>query len=59
MDSIRLMTEGIHGEVENDPKRLATFRRVASEIVAMDHKMDGPMPPEVEAFVRRYHAPDA
>ena len=59
MDFIRLMTEEGLADAGEDPKRAHTLARLAADIMAMDDKMDGPMPPEVEAFVQRYHAPDA
>lgn len=47
---------------ESDPdgaKRRAHFRHLAREIVNHAAEMQGPMPPEFEAFVREYGGPDA
>jgi hypothetical protein len=59
MDFIKLMTEDVPAEERDHPKRPQTLARFAADIRSMEHKMDGPMPPEVEAFVQRYHTPDA
>jgi hypothetical protein len=39
--------------------RAAHLARFAREILSSEDKMDGPMPPEVAAFVQRYATPDA
>ena len=47
---------------DSDPdfaKRREHLRHVAREIVDHATEMDGPMPPNFEAFVREYRAPDA
>ena len=59
MDFIRLMTEEGLADAGEDPTRAHTLARLAADIMAMDNRMDGPMPPEVEAFVQQHRAPDA
>jgi hypothetical protein len=42
---------------ESDPDREVRLSEIARELVKLDDKMAGPMPPEVEGFVKRYAPP--
>ena len=59
LDSIRAVTKSLGSGEQPSEAQARAFARAVAEIVKMEEKMDGPMPAEVEAFVRQYAPPDA
>ena len=54
LDSMRPMTEALERDPDLARREGVDLAQIADELAKLDDVMDGPMPPEVEAFIRQH-----